>query len=296
MDHQLDVFVRVAERQSFSRAAEELHLSQPAVTLQIQALERSFGARLFERSRPKVRLTPAGEILLHHARAMLQHSAQARRLIEDLVQRAEGPLSIGASYTVGEYVLPHLLAPFRRSHPGVLPSVAITNTRSVAERVAQHAIDVGIIEGEVEDAGLLVTPLSEDRLVVIVPSGHCLASVREVPPEELAGETWLLREPGSGTRSAAERMLEATGITPKETIQLGSTQAIKESVEAGIGVSLVSRWAIRKELRLGTLAEVSIRGHVATRRFSVVVERSRFRTKALAVFLEFLEGSRGIEP
>lgn len=288
MDHSLAVFVRVAERENFSRAAEDLHLTQPAVSLQIKALEKDYGAVLFERGKRQVRLTPAGDILLVHAREVLRQEKEARRLIEDLVAIPRGPLSIGASYTVGEYVLPRLLSPFLSRHPDIVPSISIANTQRVVEGLKAHQIEVAIVEGEVQADGLDVSPFVRDQLVVIVPRHHRLAGEPSVPATDLEKDVWLLREPGSGTREATERLFRETGISPGRTVQLGSTQAIKESVEVGLGVSLISRWAIRKEMALATLSPLLVQGNSMDRLLFVVVERVQFRSRALQVFLQFL--------
>ncbi|MDI3328796.1 MAG: LysR family transcriptional regulator [Alicyclobacillaceae bacterium] len=288
MDNQLLVFVTVAQTRNFSRAAEELHLTQPAVSLHIQALEKRYGVKLFDRTNRMVRLTRAGEILYHHAREILNRYAHIERLMDDLTNRAAGPLAIGASYTFGEYVLPGIIAEFCRRYPGVAPTITIENTSRVAEQIIRYELDVGIVEGNLQHADLEVRAFARDEMVVIVSARHPLAGREEVEAGELREETWIVREPGSGTREATDRMFADLRLSPASVMEFSSNQIIKESVEAGLGVSLISRLAIRKEIMLGTLVPLRLRGYPVVRSFSWVVRASQFRTKVVQLFLEFL--------
>lgn len=293
MSHQhLRIFVAVAEQRSFSRAAAELHLTQPAITLHIQALEREAGARLLERTNRFVRLTKAGEIVYDHATHILGIQAQMRRCLDDLLREVSGPLSIGASFTFGEYALPYLLARFCELHPQVRPTAMIANTGQIAELVATNRLDVGLVEGEVHLPHVLAEPVSEDALVVVAPPSFPLAAPlhTELQPADLAHARWIVREPGSGTRATSDRFFAEAGIAVDSALELGSTQMIKEAVEAGLGCALLSRWTIRKELALGTLRELPVAGMPIMRRLSMLTPATTFRTKALDEFLDFMRG------
>lgn len=288
MDHQLLVFVTVVEKGNFSRAAEELHMTQPAVSQYIQNLERTMGTKLLERTNKYVRLNKAGEIVYHHAKEILGLYSKMHDLMDDLTNKTSGPLSIGASYTFGEYVLPHIIANMHSKYPLITPSIIIGNTEKIAELVLSHQLDVGIVEGAFQNKHLLIEPFAIDSMYVVTSPKHRLVqNNREVIMSELAEETWIVREKGSGTREATEKLFQLYGLKPKRMLEFGSTQLIKESVEEGLGISLLSYWAIRKECSNGLLAAIKANQPPITRDFSIVL-RSSFQTKALHTFLELL--------
>ena len=292
MDQQLAVFVTVAEKQNFSRAAEELHMTQPAVSQYIQALERTMGTKLLERSNKYVHLNKAGEIVYHHAKEILGLYGKMHYLIDDLTNNPNGLLSIGASYSFGEYVLPHLIAELQEKYPQIKPAITIGNTKEIAELVLGHQLDVGIVEGQYEEKYLKIEPFAIDKMSIISSPKNRLSYIEtEISINDLEKETWIVRENGSGTREAAEKLFRQFNITPQKILEFGSTQLIKESVEAGIGISLLSDWVIQKEREYGSLAVIEVEEISFTREFSVVL-RSPFQTKALSVFLELLKGRK----
>lgn len=288
MDQSLLVFVTVAEKGSFSRAAEQLHMTQPAVSQQIQALERGLGTRLLERNNKYVRLNKAGEIVYHHAKEILGLHGRMRDLVNDLLHTPSGNLVIGASYTFGEYVLPHVIARMRELYPLIRPSISIHNTKEIVELVQNRQLDVGIVEGECRDDKLSIEPFADDEMQIIASPAHRLAGRDSAAIPELEEETWIVREEGSGTREAADKMFDRLAFRPESLMEFGSTQIIKESVEAGLGVSLLSTWAIRKELKLGTLTIIRHPEMPIRRKFSLVTQANPFRTKALEIFLELV--------
>ncbi|HEU5141515.1 MAG TPA: LysR family transcriptional regulator [Bacillales bacterium] len=288
MDQQLDVFVTVAEKKNFSRAAEVLHMTQPAVSQYIKQLEREMDTKLLERTNKMVRLTKAGEVVYHHAKEILSLSKRMRTLVDDMMHTASGPLAIGASYTFGEYVLPHLIARLRDKYPLIQPTIFIGNTRLVAEKVGGRQLDIGIVEGEVHQPKVYTEPLANDYMEVVVHTGHRLAGRERIAFSDLKDETWIVREEGSGTREMTERMFEDHEFQPKSMMKFGSTQVIKESVEAGLGISFLSKWAIRKELALGTLKTLPIEEFPFMRQFSLITQDTPFQTKASEVFWDLL--------
>lgn len=288
MDAQLHVFETVAELRSFSRAAERLHMTQPAVSQQIRALEDSLGVRLLERNNKSVSLTRAGEIALRHARDINGLYRRMGEMLDELMRQTGGPLSIGASYTFGEYALPPVLARLNAEYPAVRPSIAIGNTAEIADRLRSRELDIGIVEGEEIGAGLEAEKLAEDEMHVAAGAGHPLAGTKAVSPDRLAEEIWMVREPGSGTRAATDRMFESLGIRPRRLLELGSTQLIKETAEAGLGVTLQSRLALRKELGLGTLKLLDVPGLPVRRSFLVLTRKGDLRTRTMDAFAGLL--------
>ncbi|HET7577875.1 MAG TPA: LysR family transcriptional regulator [Bacillales bacterium] len=288
MDQQLEVFITVAEKQNFSRAAEELHMTQPAVSQYIKLLEREMDTRLLERNNKMVRMTKAGEVVYHHAKEILSLYSRMQMLIDDMKHIASGKLSIGASYTFGEYVLPHVIASLRERYPLITPSITISNTREISDRVARRELDAGIVEGDVHYKKLNTESFANDAMVVVVSEKHRLADRFCVRFADLAKETWIIREEGSGTREMTERMFTEHDYTPDSIMEFGSTQVIKEAVEAGLGVSFLSSWAIHKELKLGTLKVLEIEGFPFIRHFSLIMQATPFQTKAMELFLDLL--------
>jgi DNA-binding transcriptional LysR family regulator len=293
MDQILRIFVTVADRKNFTRTAEELCMTQPAVSQHIQTLERAIGAKLLERSNKFVRLTKAGEIVYHHATEILGLYTRMHCLVDDLLHTTHGVLSVGASYTFGEYVLPHIIASLHKDYPLVKPAITIGNTRDIAELVLTHKIDVGIIEGEFKHDRLTVEPFAKDLMYVVCSPSHRLAKQNQVAISELTEETWIIREVGSGTREATEKMFAECFFQPGNLMEFGSTQIIKESVEAGLGISLLSYWAIRKELSTNNLTVLKVDSMPISREFSVVTPATLFHTRSLDVFLEELHSYEG---
>jgi DNA-binding transcriptional LysR family regulator len=288
MDQSLIVFSEVADTRNFSRAAERLHMTQPAVSQHIRALEERLKVRLFERNNKAVTLTKAGEIVLYHAREIGGLYRRMGEMVDELIHYTGGSLSIGASYTFGEYVLPLTLARMNQHYPDIRPSITIGNTADIAERVRKRELDVGIVEGEDIGTGLDVEKLAEDELYITVGAMHPLAQVDFIPLQQLDEQIWLVREQGSGTRAAVDKMFITLGLQPVRIMEMGSTQSIKETVEAGLGVTLQSRWALRKELGLGSLKLLSIEGLPVRRSFHILLRVGDLRTRTMDVFLQTL--------
>lgn len=295
MDQQLLVFVTVADKQNFSRAAEALHMTQPAVSQYIQMLERTVGTKLLNRSNKYVRLNKAGEIVYHHAKEILGLYTKMQSLIDDLTNTATGGLSIGASYTFGEYVLPHIIARLRDQYPLIKPTITIGNTHEIEELVNSNQIDLGIVEGKIKSKKLHIEAIAEDFMHIIVSAKHPLIKQKNLTLTALQEETWIVREQGSGTREATEGMFEEFQFTPKDMMEFGSTQIIKESVEAGLGVSLLSQWVIHKELKLQKLYTLKIKGFPIIRKFLLVTPSTNFQTKASEIFINLLRDQKGYD-
>ena len=288
MEQQLRVLIAVAERRNFSRAAEDLHMTQPAVSQYIKSLEETMGCKLLERNNKSVRLNKAGEIVYHHAKEILDLYTRMQHLVDDLLHTPSGQLTIGASYTYGEYVLPRVIARLRETYPLITPSITIHNSRVISSQVEDRQLEVGIVESEHVGEKMYMEPIADDRMYVIASSRHPLTHRERIAPEELEDQTWIVREEGSGTREAVEKLFGQMNIRPQKRMEFGSTQLIKESVESGLGISLLSFWAIRKEQKLGTLCTLNVEQTPVTRKFSLVTQPNVFRTQALEVFLDLL--------
>lgn len=294
MDQALIVFIAVAEQQNFTRAAEQLHITQPAVSSYIQGLERALDCKLLERTNKYVRLNKAGEAVYRHAKEIMNLYTRMENILDDLKHTAHGPLSIGASYTFGEYILPHVIAELRRRFPSVQPDITIANSKVIFEQVSRRQLDAGIIEGEIRQAEHVTTlPFAEDRMEIAISARHPLAGHAEITPAELEAETWIIREEGSGTREMQEKTFELLGIRPRSLMVFGSTQAIKESIEAGLGITLLSLWTLRKELAAGSIRLLKLPGFPLSRHFSLVMPDLGFQTKASEVFAGMLHEHTG---
>jgi DNA-binding transcriptional LysR family regulator len=250
----LVVFRAVAEQASFRKAAEELYLTQPAVSLQIKALEEDLGVQLFDRSGTQARLTEAGRILLDHARRSSDTLAQAEDRIAALSGDHAGGLTLGASTTIAQYVLPRMLGEFCVEHPRVFPTLISGNTERIVEAVVEQKIALGLIEGPPRNRDVKTERFLEDELVLIVPAAHEWAERGSVAVREIATARLLMRERGSGTRRILELAVERAGVRRRElhvVMELDSSEAIKSAVEAGFGVGFISHWAMAKDMRLG---------------------------------------------
>ncbi|OHE55262.1 MAG: hypothetical protein A2027_00425 [Thermodesulfovibrio sp. RBG_19FT_COMBO_41_18] len=291
-DHKLKVFCTVAETKSFSKTSEIIHLTQPAVSLQIQALEEIYETKLFDRSSSTVTLTPAGEVLYKYAKEILALYATAEKVIGKLTGLVKGSITIGACSNIGNYLLPSVITDFRKTHLKTKIHLLVSNTKRVIELLNSGNIDIGIVEGDVVRQKMIVKKLISDELLLIVSPNHPWAKKKEVSISDLTKEPFIFREAGSGTRQMMEKFLSRHGITPQDmkvSVVLGSTEAIKDAVENGLGVSIISRWAARKENKYGTLRLLSLKEEKMVRDFSLIINKNSVSSNALDEFLTFLK-------
>jgi DNA-binding transcriptional LysR family regulator len=290
---QLRTFQAVARLRSFSRAALELNLTQPAVSAQIATLERTLGARFFDRLGRRVALTPSGEALLAATDEILARVDSLTQELRDLAGAQTGMLRIGASQVVGVYILPGLLAAFRRDHPGVELAVRVEPARRIGEMVADGELDVGLVgEGALgDDPRLERRPVRRDELLVIVPRGHVLAELPSVPAASLARLPFLLPRLDSASSRSLIEQLSAEGIRLESVLELGNVGAVKRAVEAGLGISVVSRFAVQRELDDGRLRAVRVAGLDLERRIALCWPRGRTPSPACAAFMELAAGA-----
>ena len=290
-DHKLKVFCTVAETKSFSKASEIIHLTQPAVSLQIQALEEMYETKLFDRSSSKVTLTPAGEVLYKYAKDILVLYASAENVIGEMVGLVKGSINIAGGLTIGNYLLPTILTDFRKAHPKIKIHLVIGNTQKVIELLNSGNINLGFVEGDIRRHKMVVEKLVTDELILIVSPYHPWAKRKEVSVAELIEQPFIFREPGANTRQVVEKFLTQHGITlhdMKISLVLGSTEAIKDAVENGSGVSIISRWAVRKEYKYGTLHLLSFKEKKLVRNFHLITQKNSVQSHAVEEFLGYL--------
>ena len=285
----LAIFDAVAREGSITRAGERLRISQPAVSKQLKAFEDAFGVALVERLPKGVRLTEAGELLSGYSRRIFAMAEEAERAVAELQGLKRGRLTIGASTTIGIYFLPELLARFRKRYPKIDLHMEVSNTLVIQQALMDHRVDVAVTEGFVHWPELDARVFFVDEIVPIVAPGHPLASARRVSLRRFCDEPLLMREEGSGTREVIEEALKQKGIAVQPILTLGSTEAIKRSVAAGVGVAFVSALTIEQEVRDRRLVTFRLRDCRLRRSLHVVQRRERAVSKAAAAFLQLLE-------
>ena len=263
-------------------------MSQPSVSLQIRALERSFGLKLFERSGSGLRLTEAGEVLQESATQILNATAAAERMMAELRDATRGRLAIGANTTGGMYAVPPLLREFRAAFPNAEILLNIDGTERLLERLEQNDIDLAFVGGPVEDGRVVAEPVCADQLALIAAPDHPLVASERVALADLAGQPFIFPEPGSRTRQLVERKLRERGVMVRPHLQMTGTEAVKKAVESGLGLAYVSGFAVRGELAMGTLRRLHVVDFEVVRQLELVYRRGRYFTPLAAHFHRFV--------
>jgi LysR family transcriptional regulator, low CO2-responsive transcriptional regulator len=285
--NQVQIFCAVARHLSFSMAAEELFITQPAVSQQVKALERQLNVKLFERVGHKLFLTEAGEAVLAHCQAMLTARAEMEQTLAMLRGSARGRLALGANTTGGMYVAPAIVRAFRDLSPEVEATLQIETTARILDRVMQNMIDVAIVTGPVEDRRFAIRDLCPDEVALIVSPSHPFAGRASVNPAEVAGEDFAVPEPGSRTRTLIEEAFLERGHRLRVTMQLPGTEAVKKAVEANLAVAMVSRYSISREMTLGALRCVPVDGLVIERTLHMLHRKGKHLSPLVQRFLAF---------
>ncbi|MCP5142017.1 MAG: LysR family transcriptional regulator [Zoogloeaceae bacterium] len=288
-DRRLQVFHTVARLLSFTKAAETLHMTQPAVTFQVRQLEEYFDTRLFDRTHNRISLTDAGQVVYQYSDRIFDLYNQMENAVKEMTGAISGALVIGASTTIAEYMLPALLGDFKSRYPEVTIHLRVSNSDGIVHMVENNDIDLGVVESPVANKNLVVETCRVDELVVIVPPRHPLASRERVPANEIAEYPFICREEGSGTREVVTEYFKNNDISMNNVqvcMELGSPEAIKGAVEASMGISIVSRATIAKELELGRLVALPVDPPLA-RPFSFVHQKQKFRQRAMDELLDF---------
>jgi DNA-binding transcriptional LysR family regulator len=288
----LRLFEAVARTGSFTRAADDVHVSQPAISKAVREIERSLGVALFERSARGARLTEAGQLLAEQARTLFGLARTAEEEMRAFAGLGRGTLRIGASTTIATYLLPPLLGRFTQRYPGIDLRLVSANTLDIVRQLVAYELDVALVEGPVNRSGVRVARWREDELVLIAPAGHPLTRApagRGVRWAEVAREPLLVREPGSGTGEVVAAALATRRLVPSRTCELGSTEAIKQAVAAGLGLAFVSRAAAEDQLALGKLAVVRVAGLEIRRHLSQLLLVDRHQSATAQAFRAMLK-------
>ncbi len=288
-DRRLQVFYSVAKHLSFTKAAEALHMTQPAVTFQVRQLEEQFNTRLFDRTHPRINLTEAGDRVYHYAKQIFELYSRMEGEIRALTGEVSGVVIIGASTTIAEYMLPSLLGAFKRKFPDVVIRLQVSNTDGIVAMVEDNEIDLGVVEAPVSNKSLVVEVCRIDTLVAVLPPEHELAGRASLPVADVLKYPFIAREEGSGTREVTFDYLRGAGLEPADltlVMELGSPESIKGAIEAGMGISILSRSTIGKELKLRTLTCVDLDPPLE-RPFSFVHQKQKFRARAIEELLDF---------
>ncbi|WP_051631248.1 LysR family transcriptional regulator [Afifella pfennigii] len=286
---QLRLFEAVARHGHFTRAAEELHLTQPAVSIQLRRLEDNVGAKLFEHIGKRFFLTAAGQEVRAASADILGRLQALERSLETLADTMAGPLRLSV-VTSAKYFLPHLLGAFIADHPAVVPSLIVTNRERLLERLVANEDDFVIMGKVPDDLAVEVRPFLENLIVVAAHPRHPMAAGRGIAPAQIVKERWLVREAGSGTRSAFDRYLAEHGVSITPYMELGSTEAIKQAVMADLGVSVLPLASMRLELSSGRLALLDVEGFPLSRRWNAVWLKGKTLPRVAEAFVEFLNG------
>lgn len=288
-DRRLQVFHAVAKQLSFTKAAEVLFMTQPAVTFQIKQLEEHFNTRLFDRGHGRIALTPAGEMVLQYAEKILNLSSEMDVRMGEMTGEIGGSLLVGGSTTIAEFMLPRILGEFKSQHPHVRPRLVVANSETIETRVAEHTLDIGFIESPSHQPNLQTEICCDDELMVICSPKFPLAKLKEITPPQLADHSFVSREPGSGTREFTDSYLRKAGVQPEDlnlVMEMGSPVALNGVVETGLGFAIASRASVAKAQRLGDLVAIPLKPRLI-RTLSMVYPKEKFRSKLVTTFVEF---------
>ncbi len=288
-DRRLQVFHAVAKQLSFTKAAEVLFMTQPAVTFQIKQLEEHFNTRLFDRGHGRISLTPAGELVLEYAERILGLSSEMDVRLAEMNGEIGGSLLVGASTTIAEFLLPRILGEFKATHPLVRPRLLVANSEIIETRIAEHTLDIGFIESPSHQPNLETDVCCDDELQVICSPNFPLAKFSELAPQQLSEYPYVCREPGSGTREFTDGYLRQAGIGSEQmkmVMELGSPVALNGVVETGLGFAITSLASVRQAQRVGDLVAIPLKPRLI-RTLSMVYPKEKFRSRLVVTFVEF---------
>lgn len=286
---ELKTFIKLCEIRNFTKTAEALSMSQPTVSLHIRNLEELFQTQLIQRNSKQLQITPTGEILLDSAKQIIQLLEQTKKDIFEHHHKIYGHLKIGASFTIGEYILPKLLSKIKEEYPNLNFEIIIGNTGEIVEYVKLFKVDIGLIEGTTDEKLLHIHPFQKDELVIISSSNHPLSKKDKVTIRDLQNEQWISRESGSGTRENLNHFLHSNGLKVKSITTISSNQGVKELVRHGIGLSLLSKNVIERDAELGEIAIISIENIQLYRTLSYVYSPLMLKKNNIEIFIHALQ-------
>lgn len=292
MYEQLKTFITLAEVKNFTKTADILHLSQPSVSLHIKNLEKEFQTKLFIRSPKELQMTPTGELLYDRAKKMIALYEQTKQDILEHHDCVKGILKIGASFTIGEYVLPTFLCALQNDYPELQLEVIIGNTKEIVELVRTYQTHIGLIEGQTNEKELVVYPFMQDELVIVASNDHPLAHKQEVSINDLQNQIWITRELGSGTREYFNHFIRSNGLKVKSLMIISSNQGIKETLMHGNGLALLSRHVIEQELKYKNLSIVYVKHSPFYRTFSYLYSPTMENNKLVHLLIDLLQQKR----
>lgn len=285
----LRIFVTLAEVKNFTKTAEQLHISQPSVSLHIKNLEQEFQTKLFLRSPKYLQITPTGKMLYSRAKQILTIYEQTKEEILEHHHDIKGKLTVGASFSIGEYILPALLVDLQSNYPNLDLEIIIRNTDEIVQLVRLFKADIGLIEGQSNEKELIIRPFMEDELFVVSSPEHKLANKEMATISDLQHQTWLIREAGSGTHRYLEHVIRSNGLNVQSLISISSNQGIKEAIISGVnGLSLLSYYVIGRDVRQNNLSIIPLKNHAFKRTLSYVYSPIMESKKNVAAFLQAL--------
>jgi DNA-binding transcriptional LysR family regulator len=282
----LQVFLSVARHLNFTRAGEEVNLSQPSVSVRMRQLEHELGSKLFEQLGKKIALTEAGELLVPHAIRVIAAMSDARHAIDELQGLERGSLRIGASTTPGMYLVPKTIAHFKQRYPRIEMHLTVKDTRQIGEGVIRNEFDFGFVGGQLPGEEVEVVPWLTDEIVLIVPVGHRLSGKRIVKPQDLLREKFILREEGSATRAVVANHLRKCGIDPEGVMEMANPESVKKAVQNGLGIAFISAFAVETELQAKTLLAVKIQNLEIRRQLQIVYRKDKHLSRAARALLD----------
>ena len=291
--NQLRIFMAVWQQKGFSKASKAIHLTQPTISGHIKSLEEALGTKLFDRLGKEVTPTKAGEILYPYARKMFYMALEAEEAIKAFLGGTKGHLRIGGSNIPGQYLLPSLIGRFKGSGKGIDIILSISDTAGIADMVSSGEIELGMVGAAIDRANLVFEPCLDDQMVLIFPKGHRLDGLREVDFKDILSWSFVVREHGSGSRLFAEKALMAAGWPGfgklNVTAEMGSTEAIRQAVKAGLGLAIISKRAVEDDIKNGSLAAAAIKGVELKRNFYLVWRRNKTLSPVALDFKKFLQ-------
>jgi DNA-binding transcriptional LysR family regulator len=285
----LEVFLSVAKHLNFTRAGEEVHLSQPSVSVRIRQLERDMGSKLFEQLGKRIALTEAGQLLLPYAIRVMAAMDDALHAIDELKGLERGSLRIGASTTPGMYLIPQTIAQFKQQYPKIDVHLAVKDTRQIEEGVIRNEFDFGFVGGHLAGDEVDVLTWIIDHLVLVVPSNHVLARKKLVKVADLRKERFILREPGSATRAAVVNHLQKSDLKVETIMEMENPESVKKAVQSGLGIAFISKFAVETELKAKSLVAVRVKGLDINRELKIVYRKDKHLGRAAQTFIEMAQ-------
>ncbi len=294
---QLKIFCNVVDLKSFSKAGEAVHLSQPTVSSHIKDLEAHFGTQLIDRLARNVSATKAGELLYDYAQRLIALQHETESAMAEYIGNIKGRLTVGGSTIPGGYLLPQLIGAFSKSYPDVIISLVVADTSEILEKISSGAIELGVVGASDESNQLEQTPLGEDDLCIVVPSGHRWADRDTISISELTDEPFIVRESGSGTLRSIEQHIHKAGFTLNDfhvVAEMGSTEAVRQSIKSSVGISILSAIAVADDVKAGTLKTLAVEGLQLKRRFYLTRHKHRTPSPLCRTFVDFIKAAKAV--